>query len=197
MFTVSVLRQAEVVVGRRHLLNGAVGQGRRHDGLDADNVTKERSIRTRRCRRNNIADKEERETYLRQLLDTRLQPGGRLLHLLGQLVLKFLEHPGASAGLSRTTGYGRRDKRTTTGSELAAGSHGSGRALDGCAMFTWTRVGAGDGRRWSAGSGNPSRDGTIRAKHSGTGVEIARLPPSRPRCPPPPWLVGGILASET
>jgi len=63
---------------------------------------KKRSIRDRHFRKI-VFEREERECNLRQLLHARLQPRGRLFHLLRKLVLEFLEHPVARAACVEAT----------------------------------------------------------------------------------------------
>lgn len=93
----------------------------------------------------------------------------------------------ARAGYRSHAGCSRDEQ--TTGSEFAGSSSDRTLRPPSDAMFTWTGVGGG---RRSAGSGNPCYGETIRGKHSGTGVEISRLPLFL--LPPP--LVGRILVNR-
>lgn len=59
---------------------------------------KKESIGDRHFCRIERGREEELLADLRQLLHARLQSRGRLLHLLRELVLEFLEHPGTVVG---------------------------------------------------------------------------------------------------
>lgn len=158
MLTVSILRQTEIIIRRRHFLNGAVGQGRRHHRLQE--TTKEDTdfeIVTFAESRSNRARKRECATCA-SCCTLACSLAGDCFISSASLSLNFLN---ILVRKRRSVGDDKRAISARAKSESLRDERRS-RAVYSGALFTWTRT--------VRNTGNPNYNGTVRhGRHSDTG----------------------------